>query len=54
LHVSDAYWLALVLAPTALVMAWIGAALTHTVPVKTLKQAFQILLAVAGLRLILG
>lgn len=51
LHIGKAYMLAAVLAPTALSMAWVGAYLTHRVPVKALRQGFQILLALAGLRL---
>lgn len=54
LELSKAYLLAAILAPTALAMAWVGAYLTHRVPVNTLRWGFQILLAIAGLRLILS
>ena len=39
------------LIPGALIGAWFGAGLTHRLPVQRLRVAFQILLAVAGLRL---
>lgn len=45
---------AAVLAPGALAGAWFGAGLTHRLPAQQLRLAFQILLAIAGLRLLLG
>ncbi len=47
-----AWWLALWLAPGALVGGWCGAGLTHRLPVRWLRYIFQILLAATGLRLI--
>jgi uncharacterized membrane protein YfcA len=49
-----AWWLALWLAPGALVGGWIGAGLTHRVPVRWLRYIFQALLAVTGVKLILS
>ena len=54
LHPSVGWWLAVWLAPGAVIGGWLGAGLTHTLPVKTLRTAFQILLAVTGIRLMLG
>ncbi len=48
------YCLAFCLAPGALLGGWIGGGLTHRVPVRMLRYAFQLLLAVTGLRLMLG
>ena len=48
------YLIAACLTPGALVGAWFGAGLTHRLPVQTLRAAFQILLAVAGWRLLTG
>ena len=47
-----AWWLALWLAPGALVGGWCGASLTHRLPVRWLRYVFLALLAVTGLRLI--
>jgi uncharacterized membrane protein YfcA len=52
LDVSDGWWLALWLAPGALVGGWFGAALTHRLPVRWIRYAFHALLVVAGLRLV--
>jgi uncharacterized membrane protein YfcA len=49
-----AWWLALWLAPGALVGGWCGAGLTHRLPVRWLRYCFQLLLAATGLRLILA
>lgn len=49
-----AWWLALWLAPGALIGGWCGAGLTHRLPVRWLRYAFLTLLAVTGLRLILA
>lgn len=48
------WWLALWLAPGALVGGWCGADLTHRLPVRWLRYGFQTMLALTGLRLILG
>ena len=47
-----AWWLALWLAPGALVGGWCGAGLTHRLPVRWLRYIFQALLAVTGVKLI--
>ena len=47
-----AWWLALWLAPGALVGGWCGAGLTHRLPVRWLRYIFQALLAATGLKLI--
>ncbi len=52
--VSSGFVLTACLAPGALVGAWCGAGLTHRVPVPTLRVAFQVLLAIAGARLIVA
>lgn len=49
-----AWWLALWLAPGALVGGWFGAGLTHRLPVRWLRYVFLLLLAATGLRLILA
>ncbi len=54
LHSADAYWLSLCLAPGAVLGAWWGAGLTHRLPTGWLRVAFNVLLAVAGVRLILS
>lgn len=50
---SQGLWLALWLAPGALVGGWFGAKLTHRLPVPILRNAFYVLLAVTGVRLLL-
>ncbi|MCK4341047.1 MAG: sulfite exporter TauE/SafE family protein [Phycisphaerae bacterium] len=52
-HVSplNGYWLTLWLAPGALIGGWFGASLTHRLPVRWLRYAFQVLLAMTGLKL---
>jgi hypothetical protein len=47
-----AWWLAVWLAPGALLGGWCGAGLTHRLPVRWLRYIFQALLAVTGLKLI--
>jgi hypothetical protein len=47
-----AWWLALWLAPGALLGGWLGAGLTHKLPVRWLRYVFLVLLAVTGMRLI--
>lgn len=47
-------WLALWLAPGAVLGGWLGATLTHRLPVRTLRYAFDGLLVLTGLRLLLG
>ncbi|MBN2448378.1 MAG: sulfite exporter TauE/SafE family protein [Phycisphaerae bacterium] len=55
---QDGAWpgflLAACLAPGAMLGAWRGAGLTHRLPVRQLRVAFQVLLAIAGLRLMLA
>jgi len=48
------WWLALWLAPGALVGGWCGASLTHRLPVRLVRYGLHVLLAGAGLRLILA
>ncbi len=45
------WWLSLWLAPGAVVGGWVGAGLTHRLPVPTLRHAFHVLLVFAGIRL---
>ena len=52
LNVMDGWWLALWLAPGALIGGWLGARFTHRLPVGILRNAFQVLLLVAGARLL--
>lgn len=52
LDARDGWWLALWLAPGALVGGWCGAALSHRLPVPRLRDAFQVVLILAGLRLL--
>lgn len=47
------WWLALWLSPGAVVGGWFGATLAQTLPRYRLRQAFHLLLAVVGLRLLL-
>lgn len=47
-------WLSLWLAPGAVLGGWLGATLTHRLPVRTLRYAFDGLLVLTGLRLLLG
>ena len=54
MRVADGWWLALWLSPGAMVGGWWGAALTHRLPTRWLRWAFQGLLCLAGLRLMLG
>ena len=51
---TDAFVIAACLAPTAMVGSAIGSRLTHRLPVRAIKVAFFILLAVAAVRLTLG
>lgn len=51
LHPAAGWWLALWLAPGALAGGWCGAGLTHRIPTRRLRQAFYLLLAVTGIRL---
>lgn len=53
LSIWAGYLIAACLAPSALLGAWLGAGLTHTLPLKWLRMAFHVLLLVAGLRLML-
>lgn len=50
--VVDALPLAALLAPTAMIGAWIGARLTHVLPLDALRYAFWLLLLIAGGRLL--
>jgi len=54
LDVLNGWWLALWLAPGALVGGWFGAALTHRLPVRWVRHAFYALLVITGLRLVLA
>ncbi|MFH1747137.1 MAG: sulfite exporter TauE/SafE family protein [Planctomycetota bacterium] len=54
LQAADGWWLALWLAPGALIGGWCGAGLTHRLPTRWLRLAFHALLAVTGVRLICG
>jgi uncharacterized membrane protein YfcA len=54
LDVLNGWWLALWLAPGAVVGGWFGAALTHRLPVRWVRRAFYALLVITGLRLVLG
>ena len=45
------WWLTLWLAPGAFAGGWIGASLTHTLPTRWLRYAFQGLLAITGAKL---
>ena len=51
---SEAFVLAAALMPTAIVGAWMGGRLTHKLPVRNLKLAFFVLLAIAGVRMMTG
>ncbi|MEW6252549.1 MAG: sulfite exporter TauE/SafE family protein [Planctomycetota bacterium] len=53
-HVSTAsgWWLTLWLAPGAVAGGWLGASLTHTLPVRWLRYAFLLVLAYTGYQLI--
>jgi uncharacterized membrane protein YfcA len=52
LHLTG-WWLTLWLAPGAFAGGWVGATLTHVLPVRWLRYAFLALLTVTGMRLIL-
>lgn len=52
LRALDGWWLALWLAPGALVGGWCGAGLTHRLPTVWLRRAFHALLVITGVRLI--
>lgn len=54
LHARDGWWLALFLAPGAMLGAWFGARLTHRIPTHWLRLAYYTLLIVAGARLLLA
>lgn len=49
--VGKAWWIALWLAPGALLGGWLGAGWMHRLPVRWLRYAFLVLLAVTGVRL---
>lgn len=53
LHVIG-WKIAVLLAPGAFLGSWIGAGLTHRLPVRTLRYGFMVVLVVTGLRLMLG
>ncbi len=54
LSVLDGWWLAAWLGPGAVVGGWLGASLTHRMPIVWLRHVFHALLAISGVRLILG
>jgi uncharacterized membrane protein YfcA len=51
-HPSSGWYLALWLAPGAVLGGWIGAGMTHKLPAVGLRYGFQVLLIVTGLRLL--
>jgi len=51
---ATGWWLALWLAPGAILGGWCGAGLTHRLPVRWLRYAFLLLLGITGYRLITG
>ena len=46
--------LAALLVPTGMIGAWIGASLTHRLPIKAVRLAFILLMLAGGLRMMLG
>lgn len=54
LSASDGLWLAVWLAPGALAGGWIGASLTHRLPVERVRRVFHVVLVLTGLRLLFG
>jgi len=54
LDAADGWLLTLLLAPAAMLGGWLGATLTHRLPIRWLRRAFYALLAVAGARLVIG
>lgn len=50
----ESYWLALWLCPGAFAGGWVGAGLTHRLPVRYVRYAFQLVLVVTGVRLMFG
>jgi uncharacterized membrane protein YfcA len=48
------WWLALWLSPGAILGGWVGAGLTHRLPVRWLRYVLLLLLAVAGVKLVLA
>jgi len=51
LNATSGWWLALWLAPGALVGGWCGAGLTHRLPTRWVRHAFHALLVLTGIRL---
>ena len=51
---ADGWWLAVWLAPGAVVGGWFGARLTHRLPVARVRTAFYILLLITGAKLVLS
>lgn len=51
---ATGWWLALWLAPGAIAGGWLGAGLTHRLPVRALRYVFLAALALTGARLSLG
>lgn len=53
LNAADGWLLAAWLAPGALLGGWLGATLTHLLPLTWVRHAFHVLLAITGLRLLI-
>lgn len=49
----EGWWIALWLAPGALLGGWFGGMLAHRIPVKALRYAFYVLLVITGVRLMM-
>lgn len=52
LDAADGWWLALGLAPGAVLGGWLGGGLTHRIPLPALRNAFYLLLIVTGFKLL--
>lgn len=50
--VWQGFWLAIWLAPGAILGGWVGASLTHRLPVPLLRNVFYVLLVVTGVKLL--
>ena len=52
--VEEALLLAIILAPTAMAGSWVGAHLTHALPLRLVRLVFAVLIAVVAARMLLG
>ena len=52
LNVLDALQIAIWIFPTAIIGAWIGAKLTHSLPVKGIRGVFIVVLVVAAVKML--